>query len=192
MDWTHVHKGFEDELAKIAAVHSRHLSPELLLERAGRGVFQSPALQKAKAIMSKTADLSTPAVYPGGSDFNAKPFSEDRMKQGGYEEKNKGYAQSRLRRYGRGALLGGTAGLALGGALGKSPNQKLKLIGGAVGAGAGLADRILAEKKKTSNVMSPAMQLKGTSQVGRTTGAPFMGETIKGQIAPRMIGNKFT
>ncbi len=195
MGWNVVHRGFADELEKIAAVHVKSISPKTLLEGAQRGVFQSPALQKAQAILSKTADLATPAVYPGGSDFNAKPFSEDRQgTDNGYKEKDKGYAQSRLRRYGRGAIIGGTAGLSAGGALGKSPSQKLKLNGGGIGAAAGIADRYAAEhtKKKAANVMSPAMQLKGTEQVGRTTGAPVKGLTIKEQIGPRLIGRKFT
>jgi hypothetical protein len=213
MLWEHIRAGLFDELAKIAAVDLRGLSPETLMAQQPPQPMMTVGYDKAKNILDRAEMMKTAAsrqvqrafpnqpgigklVHQGDDSTSEKakgvlgygaagagtaglihkgitmiPGVHESMRHHNLSQKAKYLAEHRVNNIGAGLMLGGTAA--------------------GLGYGAYRAHK-KAKMTKTSNLSTPGLQLKASSQVGKPSIAPSAsGPSTTTQIGGSLIGRKF-
>ena len=218
MDWVHVQLGLFDELAKIAAVDLRGLSPETLMAQQPPEPMMTVGYDKAKAILDRAQMMKTAASRQIQRALPQRPGLGKLVHQGddSSNERAKSVAGYGLAGASTGGLLHKVyssqdkihAGMRAPGIhpdakyLAERANNTLGrhlMVGGAaLGAGYGLyrahqKAKARDQMQKISNIGSPAQALKASSQVGKHGTTPSTsGPSIHSQINGSLIGRKFT
>ena len=223
MNWDGTRTGFFNELAKIAEFSLRGLSPETVMEKSQPPPpMETPGFDKARNILARASQTKTAASRHVQRVLPLQPGIGKLTHQGDESspEQAKSVAGYGLAGLGTGGALHkayssmpkvyesmnrpmSDAAKFTAGARNNAIGNKLMLGGAAVGAGYGAyrahkkSQRAQMDKKgtmtKLSTLLSPAIALKASKQVGKLKVTPSAhGSNITTQIRGQLIGRKGT
>ena len=216
MNWEVIRAGLFDELAKIAAVDLRGLSPETVLAQQPPEPMMTEGYNKAKAILDRAQLVKTSASRELQRALPTKVGLQKMVHQGddSTPERVKSVAGYGMAGLGTAGALDKVyqsmpgvfaakeqmdpAGRAAARIAANNVTRRSLLTGAALGTAYGIhrihkkaKDARAAAMTKVSTLGSPGIQLKATQQVAKPSMAPSVsGPSINSQIGGSLIGRK--